>query len=326
MPDIYLGEQRGSDQRGAVQRSAVQQFAVQSGSNLLDSLLANGQKVPWSCRSGQCQSCLVQARPDEVPSAAHAQLNLEQQSKGWLLACQCLVQQDMHITLHDPTSDGLPARISAMHYVAEDILLLRLTLQRPLRFRAGQHVVLWVDSTLARPYSIASLPADGDLEFHLRLHSAGAFSDAIRQRQPGDTLYLGAPAGHFHYDPAWQDTPLLMLGSGTGLAPLLAIARDALQAEHEAPISLWHWSSSETGCYLAEPLLKLASEHPQFTVQLRNRAELASDLTQLRLASRKTLALLCGQPAFVEQLRKPLFMAGLPGRQILDEAFISRQS
>lgn len=322
MPDIYLS---GSPLGDTAPPIAAQRIAARPGDNLLDLLLADGHKVPWSCRSGQCQSCLVQARPDQVPSAANARLNAEQQAKGWLLACQCRVEQDMHITLHDPALDGLPARISEMRYLADDILLLRLTPERPLRFRAGQHLVLWLNATLGRPYSIASLPGEADLEFHLRLHPDGAFSNAIGQYQAGDKLYMSAATGHFHYDPGWQDTPLLLLGSGTGLAPLQAIARDALQAGHQAPITLWHWSRPDTGCYLAKALTELASHHPRLSLHLRSSAELASDLTQLRLASRKTLALLCGQPAFVEQLRKPLFMAGLPGRQILDEAFISRQ-
>lgn len=320
MPEIYLA---GNPVAGAA--IGEQKISAPTGSNLLDVLLEHGHKVPWSCRSGQCQSCLVQARPEEAPGAAQSQLNAEQQAKGWLLACQCTLQQDMHINLHDPATDGLPARISEMHYLTDDILLLRLTPERPLRFRAGQHLVLWLNATLARPYSIASLPGSGDLEFHLRLHPDGAFSNGIRQCAVGERLYMGAAAGHFHYDPGWQETPLLLLGSGTGLAPLQAIARDALQAGHEAPITLWHWSRSEARCYLETPLNELAEQHPQLSLHLRTRAELASDLTQLRLASRKTLALLCGQPAFVEQLRKPLFMAGLPGRQILDEAFISRQ-
>jgi ferredoxin-NADP reductase len=77
---------------------------------------------------------------------------------------------------------------------------------------------------------------------------------------------------------------------------------------------------------LQQPLQELAASHPQLTLRLQPRTELAADLTQLRLASRSTLALVCGPPTFVEQLRKPLYMAGLPGRQIIDEAFLSRRA
>ncbi|MFN3581516.1 MAG: 2Fe-2S iron-sulfur cluster-binding protein [Pseudomonas sp.] len=308
MPELFLGKQ---------------QLHAEQDENLLDCLLRQGQRIPWSCRAGQCQSCLIQARPGEAPESATRQLQPEQQQQGWLLACQCAVQGDMHLHLHDPARDGLPAQITRMDFV-EDILILRLQPTKALRFKPGQHLLLWLDGGLGRPYSIASQPAEQDISFHLRLHPQGAFSQRIRECRVGDTLHLGAPSGHLHYDPLWHDTPLLLLASGTGLAPLQAIAREALESGHNAPIALWHWSRTGQACYLEQPLQELAAQHPLLQLNLLQGNDPAPDLKALRLASRKTMALLCGHPAFVEQLRKPLFMAGLSGRQILDEAFISR--
>lgn len=293
--------------------------------NLLDTLLAAGQSVPWSCRAGQCQTCLVQALEGQVPAQASAGLTPEQRHAGWLLACQCPLAGDMRLKLHDPARDGLGARILDMQYAHDDILLLRLEPDRPVRFLPGQHAVIWLDSQLGRPYSIASQAGESHLGFHIRIHPGGAFSERIQSLKPGDPLYLGAPSGHFHYDPDWQDKPLLLLAAGTGLAPLQAIARHALASGHQAPIELRHWHDGQ-GCYLQQTLEELSAAHPGLTLRLRARTELAADLTQLRLASRATLALVCGPPAFVEQLRRPLFMAGLPGRQILDEAFFNRQA
>lgn len=295
-----------------------------SGENLLDVLLAAGQKVPWSCRAGHCQTCLVQALEGQPPEQAVAGLNPQQRETGWLLACQCPIEQDMRLKLHDPARDGLGARIVDLHFPTETVLILRIRPDRPVRFQPGQHAVIWLDSELGRPYSIASQPGESELTFHLKIHRAGAFSNRIVSLAPGDRLYLGQPGGHFHYDPDWQDKPLLLLARGTGLAPLQAIARHALAQGHQAPIQLYHWHD-EQGCYLEKELRELASGHPDLTLRLRPETELAADLTQLRLASRSTLALVCGPPVFVEQLRKPLFMAGLPGRQIIDEAFLSRQ-
>ena len=310
MPEIWIDE------------SCIQ---AGSGDNLLDTLLAAGHRVPWSCRSGHCQTCLVQALDGQVPEQATAGLAAEQRQSAWLLACQCAVAGDLRIKLHDPARDGLGARITEMQFAGDDVLLLRLRPDRPVRFQPGQHAVIWLDSELGRPYSIASQAGDSHLSFHIRLHPGGAFSTRIQTLQPGDTLYLGAPGGHFHYDPDWQDKPLLLLAAGTGLAPLQAIARHALAGGHQAPIDLYHWDG-EHGCYLKPALEELANAHPELRLHLRARTELAADLTQLKLASRATLALVCGPPAFVEQLRRPLFMAGLPGRQILDEAFLSRQA
>ena len=297
------------------------------GANLLDTLLAAGLPVAWSCRAGQCQTCLVQARPGQASPASTAPLTAHQQQAGWLLSCQCQVIQDMDIHLHDPASDGMGAQLVYKENFSPTLLIIRVKPDRPLRYLPGQHMALWLHAQLGRPYSIASLPTDPYLEFHLRLHSEGAFSAEIAKLVVGDRLALGASGGHLSYDMEWQDRPLLLLAGGTGLAPLQAIAREALRQGHDAPIDLWHWhSDADDGCYMQGRLLQLADEHASFSAHLHKRSTLESDLRQLRLASRSTMALVCGQPGFIEQLRKPLFMAGLPARQVLDEAFISRKA
>lgn len=306
MPELRIGPRR---------------IAAAAGDNLLDALLAAGERVPWSCRSGQCQTCLVQARSEQVSVQAAANLDPERQRDGWLLSCQCSIQQDMDLHLHDPATDGLRAEVVASDYLADRILRLRVQPQKPLRYRPGQHLVLWVSDGIARPYSIASRPGDRHLEFHIRLHERGAASTVIEQLTPGSVIYLGAPAGHFHYDPDWQDRPLLMLAKGTGLAPLQAITREALDRGHASQIDLWHWSS-QGKCYLADDLEAWAAQHPRIALHWHPSEAIDSDLRQLRLASRATMALVCGSPAFIEQVRKPLFLAGLPGRQIVDEAFL----
>lgn len=297
---------------------------VSQGENLLSALQAADLPVNWSCRAGQCHSCLVQAAARSIPEAAQQGLSTQQQADGWLLACQCTVEDDMQLTLHDPASDGLPAKIESMQTLPGEILLLRVRPQRPLRYRAGQHLTLWLSSQLGRRYSLASLPDEPLLEFHIQLREGGAFSSQLQQAQLGQTLYLGAASGHLCYDPAWHDRPLLLLSSGTGLAPLQALARDALQSEHSAPINLWHWASADQGCYLQERLNALLESAPQLHLNLRDRASLSADLRTLRISSRSTLALVCGGTSFVEQLRRPLFMAGLAGPQVLDEAFLAR--
>ncbi len=300
-------------------------FQVPAGSNLLSALQAAEQPISWSCRAGQCQSCLVQAPAQAVPEAAQRGLTPQQQAEGWLLACQCSVEQNMQLTLHDPASDGLPAQIESLQHLPGDVLLLRLRPLRPLRYQAGQHLTLWLSPNLGRSYSIASLPTEKLLEFHLQLHDGGAFSSQIRRAEPGQLLYLGVASGHLCYDPAWHDRPLLLLARGTGLAPLQALARDALRQEHAAPIHLWHWSATEQDCYLQQPLRELADTSPSLQLHLRTRSQFDADLRALRIGSRNSLALLCGSPGFIEQLRRPLFMAGLAGRQIIDEAFLPPQ-
>lgn len=294
------------------------------GSNLLDALLSAGEPIAWSCRAGHCQVCLIKATAGDVPGAARQPLEPDQQRAGWLLACQCPVSSDMTLELHDPARDELAARVIEVAALSSNVLRLRLKPQGRFRFKPGQHVTLWLNQHLGRPFSIASQPDAPWLEFHLRLAPDGQFTVPAAQLSAGDLLHISAASGHFHFDPDWANSPLLLLSRGTGLAPISAIARDALNNGHNAPIALWHWSTG--GCYLATELQEMAAIYPQLQLHLRASHALADDLTQLGPLNRQTIALLCGAPGFVEQLRKPLFLAGLPGRQIISEAFSDQHS
>lgn len=295
-----------------------------AGSNLLDQLLQAGLPISYSCRSGHCQSCLIKAEPGTLPDAAQAPLPAPMQAEGWLLACQCPVEQDLHLRLYDPASDGLPAQIEELTQLAAGVLRLRLRPARPLRFHPGQHLVIWLPCGTARTFSIASQTDSPTLEFHLQQHAGGQFCQRLLQMGVGGQCHLGNASGHLHYQPDWQDRPLLLLARGTGLAPLQAIARDALQQGHSAGITLWHWQRGDEPCYLKDELQALAQLHPGMQLQLRQQQHFESNLRSLRAPSRRTLALLCGSSAFVEQLGKPLFMAGLGRAQILDEVFTRR--
>ena len=57
---------------------------------------------------------------------------------------------------------------------------------------------------------------------------------------------------------------MLLICTGTGLAPLAAIARDALDAGHTGPVHLYHGSGSADGLYLQGALRELAARHSSF--------------------------------------------------------------
>ncbi|WP_313600161.1 iron-sulfur-binding ferredoxin reductase [Pseudomonas sp.] len=307
MPELHVGERH---------------WSVPTGSNLLDALNQAGVTVPYSCRAGSCHACLVRCHgevDDQQPDA----LSPVQRQDGWRLACQCRLRGDVRVETFDPLRDGSPAQVVGADWLTSAVLRLRLQPQRTLRYRAGQHLVLWAGE-VARPYSLASLPQeDAFLEFHLDCRQPGQFSDIARRLQVGDRLCLGElRGGALHYDPDWQTRPLWLLASGTGLGPLWGVVREALRQDHHGAIRLIHLAHDAEGHYLAEPLAVLAAHHPQLTVELWTAAELTQALAQLRLVSRQTLALLCGHPASVEAFSKRLFLAGLPRNQLLADVFV----
>jgi NAD(P)H-flavin reductase/ferredoxin len=309
MPELHVGERH---------------WSVAAGSNLLDALNQAGVAVPYSCRAGSCHACLVRCQGDLQDNQPDA-LSLAQRQDGWRLACQCQVMGDLQIEAFDPLRDGLPATVQSVDWLTPNVLRLWLQPERGLRYRAGQHLVLWAGG-IARPYSLASLPQeDPFLEFHIDCRLPGEFSDAARQFKAGDSLRLGElRGGALQYDPDWQSRPLWLLASGTGLGPLWGVLREALRQDHQGAIRVIHLAHDADGHYLAEPLTQLAAAHPNVTVELWTAAGSTDALAQLRLVSRQTLALLCGHPASVEAFSKRLFLAGLPRNQLLADVFLPR--
>lgn len=311
MPELTVGSRR---------------WSVAPASNLLDALNQAGVAVPYSCRAGSCHACLVQCVKGLPSDSRPDALSDEQRRRGWRLACQCQVVEDLQVETFDPLRDGQPAQVVGLDWLSPTVLRLRLQPERPLRYRAGQHLVLWTAGQVARPYSLASLPEeDRFLEFHLDCRHPGQFSDAARQLQLGDTLSLGElRGGALHYDPDWQQRPLWLLAAGTGLAPLFGILREALRQDHQGPIRLIHLAHDRPEHYLAKPLAALAANRAQLSVELWQGAELTAALAQLRLVSRQTLALLCGHPDSVEAFARRLYLAGLPRNQLLADVFLPR--
>ena len=136
MPELHVADTR---------------WSVAEGCHLLDALNQAGVSVPYSCRAGSCHACLVRCVQGEPRDLKPEALSRAQRGLGWRLACQCEVVGDVQIEAFDPQRDGLPAEVAALDWLSSTVLRLRLIAQRPLRYRAGQHVVLWTANGIARP-------------------------------------------------------------------------------------------------------------------------------------------------------------------------------
>ncbi|MFJ4142259.1 iron-sulfur-binding ferredoxin reductase [Pseudomonas sp. NPDC089734] len=313
MPELHVGDRC---------------WSVAAASNLLDALNHAGIAVPYSCRAGSCHACLVRCVEGEPEDGKPEALEPGKRQQGWRLACQCRVVEDLTVEVFDLARDGLPARVVSGDWLSPTVLRLRLEPERPVRYRAGQHQVLWTANGIARPYSLASLPGeDGFLEFHVDCRQPGAFCDAARQLQPGDAIRLGElRGGALHYDPDWQERPLLLLAAGTGLGPLWGVLREALRQEHQGAIHLLHLAHEPGEHYLSDELQRMAKVHPQLQVRLFTAEESSAALGGLRLIARQAVALVCGSPVSVETFAKALYLAGVPRNRVLADAFTGRDS
>ncbi|MFB4296741.1 globin domain-containing protein [Actinomadura sp. NTSP31] len=148
---------------------------------------------------------------------------------------------------------------------ADDLAVLTLNPERPLPFAPGQYVTVqtfrW--PRVWRPYSIANAPrSDGRIRLHVRARPGGWVSGAlVRGTAPGDTVLLGPATGTMTLDPD-SGRDLLLVAGGTGLAPVKALAEQAVMAGRERRVRLVVGARTESGLYDLPDLRLLEAAYP----------------------------------------------------------------
>jgi ferredoxin-NADP reductase/ferredoxin len=303
---------------------------VRDGESVVEALLRSGVDVPHSCKAGVCGSCLMRAAdPATVPVAAQAGLKDTWKAGGYFLACQCRPATDI---VAGPVGNDtrLTAVIMELTRLSDSVLRVRLKPAGPFEYRAGQFITIFRSDGLARSYSIASLPAEGVLELHVRVLVNGRMSRWLADESPiGVEVLIQGPSGECFYLGGDEDQPLLLAGTGTGLAPLLGITRDALQQGHRGPIHLVHGAANLHGLYHHELLAGLSADHGNLNVW---QTTLAADgpLDTAVLGRFPSLGghrvFLCGDPTLVRSLRKRAYLAGAAMNDIHADAFLPSTS
>lgn len=298
-------------------------FSCADGETVLDALLRHRVDIPYSCKTGTCLSCLVKATGGDVPKEALKRLKPALAEQGYFLACQCPPVAGLSIS---PGNDAVlygRATVRRVDEVAPDICRVTFRPSTPLYYRAGQFINIRRSDGLVRSYSLASVPRlDKDLEIHVKRLPRGQMSNWLFDDVgPGDGLDLQGPNGDCFYVPGTPDQNLLLIGTGTGLAPLMGIVRDALDAAHSGGVHLYHGSREPSGLYMVDELRALAGNHGNFHYVAcvsgddvaagfrAGRADVAAFADNPDLSGWR--AYICGYPAMVHEARKKALMAGI---------------
>ena len=295
------------------------------GETVLSALARHGVALPSACRAGVCRACLVRALDGDPGPAGAAGLEDALAADGYFLACQARPADDLTVAL----AGGdiyTPARLASVRRDA-NAFRIRVAPERPLAFTAGQHVALRIPAAgadLVRVYSFANQPeqaARDGAEFYVRAYPGGAMSAWLAGARPGAALSLGRPSGTCCYQPGEPGVPLLLAGTGTGLAPLAAVACDALARGHHGPIVMLRGAARPGGLYPAA-YLPQAPARVRTCVQSRGEDLVAAVVAEYgALAASAPRAYLCGGPGVVARMRRALFLAGQSLRQIHHDAF-----
>ncbi|MEC4749840.1 2Fe-2S iron-sulfur cluster-binding protein [Methylomicrobium sp. Wu6] len=304
------------------------------GETVLDALLRENINIPYGCKAGVCQSCVVQSLDIKPPEKAQGDLKDTLKSSGHFLACQCHPEQPMTLKLPNQAvrfSDGI---VVVSEPLNRNTHLLIIQINDADRYKAGQFVNLQRSDGLTRSYSIANIPhASGTLEFHIRRLQEGRFSAWVHDElKVGHSIPVSEPQGKCFYLPDRREQGILLIGTGTGLAPLAGILADALSHGHSGPIRLFHGSRDHDDLYRINEMRELAEQHPNFSytpcvssgdapkgfIQGRaNEAALSAhtDLTSWRV-------FLCGHPDMVRTTQKQAYLKGAKLADIYCDAFV----
>ncbi len=311
---------------------------------VLDALLRHGEAIPYACKAGMCQACLIRAVDCEATPESRKWIKPALQAKGYTLACQWVPEQDVEAALPTLEEFSVPLRIEKLTQLNDTVCCVQLAVTDPalmFSYRPGQYLSLINPQGVIRSYSIANdYERDGFLELHISKTTQGIFTGWLQnEASVGMELHMRGPAGDCFYSDIDGNThPLVLAGTGTGLAPLYGIACDALRQGHTGPIHLHHGGRTTAQLYYVSELQALARHHSNFFYhpvvmeaspqdqpdfhegRLEHAVEASIDSTALR----QTHAYLCGAPDFVYGMRKRLYLKGIHATNIHCDPFTER--
>ncbi len=294
---------------------------------VLETLQRHGVNAAFSCRNGICHTCLLRSKKSVVPEKAQKGLKDSLRERGYFLACKCLPQVNMEIA--SPKEEDLfsltlfsPAIVYAKEKIAPNIIRLLLEPATSLYYHAGQFIDFKRPDGLCRSYSLASVPSkDYFLEIHVKRIVNGAMSNWIfDELNINDEVEIKGPHGLCYYYSDKADQNLLLIGTGTGVAPLMGIINDALLNGHTGKIHLYHGSRSSDGIYLQEELQTLSKRHANFSYTAclsgdsTTSESIAGRADDIAFSQHNNLdqwrVYLCGHPAMVYAAEKKALSAG----------------
>jgi CDP-4-dehydro-6-deoxyglucose reductase len=257
-------------------------FTVNEGESVLTAALRQGVMLPYSCKNGTCGSCKGKLESGEVHYPFHPPLALsrEELGDGCALLCQAEPIEDLVIrvreieAVRDIHVRKMPARVIEKTRLTPDVMRIKIKLPNAqrLQFLAGQYLEILLPDGKRRAFSIASSPqSEDEIELHIRHVDGGGFTgwvfDELKER---DILRLEAPLGTFFIRNDNTERPMIMMGGGTGFAPLKSMIEDLLAHNDQRPLHLFWGVRNLAELYMHKQAQQWAeqNDHIQYTSAL----------------------------------------------------------
>jgi ferredoxin-NADP reductase len=223
--------------------------------------------------------------------------------------------------------------------VAETIaaVTLRLEVDDWQGHEAGQHVDVRLTSedgySAQRSYSIASGPEAERLELTVVRIDDGEVSPYLTSVvEVGDQFELRGPIGGYFVWDAADSRPVLLVGGGSGVVPLMAMLRHHVALDHQGDMHLVYSARTQSDVLYRQELNGLVNDHRSVTVTLTREPSMAWPGRRGRVDGRLLAEVgwaprddprcfVCGPTPFVEAVANALVELGHEPRNIKAERF-----
>jgi propane monooxygenase reductase subunit len=219
------------------------EFEVDEDETVLRGAFRQGLMLMHGCKEGQCSACKSFLLDGEVDLDKYSTfaLNDFEKEEGWTLLCRAHAMTDLEVELinydEDVLKSGIALQTETMTVTTIEALthdIHRLVLNGGgLTFKPGQYVDIKIpDSEDVRSFSMANLPG-GELEFMIKVYPDGKFSSLLSEGElaEGHELEVTGPYGVFTLRNS--DRPIVFIGGGAGMAPILSLLRAMADAGSE---------------------------------------------------------------------------------------------
>ncbi|MBQ0943669.1 CDP-6-deoxy-delta-3,4-glucoseen reductase [Ideonella sp. 4Y16] len=331
-------------------KPSERQFDVARDEPILNAAIRAGIGLPYGCKDGACGSCKSRLLEGRVIHGAHAEkaLSAAEEQQGLVLTCCATPQTDCVVEARSVTGAGehpvvkLPGRVLAMDRLAPDVMRLRVQLpaNQAFSYHAGQYIEFILRDGSRRAYSMANAPhnlgSPPSIELHLRHLPGGLFTDQVfSTMKEKDIVRMEGPFGSFFLreDSA---SPIILLASGTGLAPIKALIERLQQQGITRPATLYWGCRSRRDLYLHDWAEAQAAQMPSLRyVPVLSEARPEDDwrgrtglVHQAVMADHPDLSghqvYACGLPAMVDAAQRDFTgRCGLPAEQFFADSFTS---
>ncbi len=304
-------------------------FTCGPGETILRAGLAAGFAMPYECASGSCSSCkgkLIAGKVEHIWADATGLSERDRRKGDRILCCQALPQGDCSVQVRlgevegvreEPAPAPFSATVETLERLVAGVIAFSCRPAQPVPFLPGQFVLLQVPGGQRRAFSMANTEAE-TLAFIVKEKPGGHASHYLFEGlATGDTVHLEGPYGR-----AYLRTPpereIVCVAGGSGLAPMLSVARAAIADPDTPSVRLFFGVNGADELFMADEMQALAAEHERLSLTLAVRDGAPEAVTGLvgdvALAAMEELAecdfYMAGPPGLIDAILRPVMRSG----------------